>query len=242
MRRNTLGWFSIAVLASGFSQAQAADMPVYKKAPPPPVVTAYQWTGLYVGGFAAGTWGDKRWTEVVGPFPGVQIAQRVHGFLGGGEIGFNYQAGAWVFGVEADLGWTNADGSSNCVVGPPFICVAKVKSLATAAGRVGYAWDRTLLYVKGGGAWASDEYHATLAGVNLNTGLANPSGWTVGAGLEYGFAPNWSAKIEYDYMDLGTSRVRFNDGAVEDINQRMQAVKLGINYHFGVPGPVSARY
>jgi outer membrane immunogenic protein len=231
MRRSAAVWLSATILMTGLVQTvSAADLAPVLKAPPPR--TAYSWSGFYIGGFVGGAWGDKRWTEVVGPFPAASIRHDVSGILAGGQVGFNYQTGAWVFGVEGDIGWTDADGSTTCIVGPPFVCGAEVKSLATVTGRLGYAFDRVLLYGKGGGAWARDDYHASRFGVILSRASDSRSGWTAGVGIEYGLSPNWSVKLEYDYMDLGTDRVRFSDGAVEDIAQRLNTLKAGINYRF----------
>jgi outer membrane immunogenic protein len=111
------------------------------------------------------------------------------------------------------------------------------------AGRIGYAWDRWLGYVKGGAAWAHDTHRIFNIGIvpEVLDAAATVTrwGWMVGAGIEYGLAPNWSAKIEYDYMDFGTDRVTFTRAAgapfALDVEQKVSLVKAGINYRFGAP-------
>jgi outer membrane immunogenic protein len=99
---------------------------------------------------------------------------------------------------------------------------------------VGYAWDRVLLYVKGGGAWVSEDYPVGVGGPFAFTLSHDRAGWTVGAGLEWGFADKWSVKLEYNYLDFGTDRLNFR-GAIEDISQEAHVAKAGINYRFGFP-------
>lgn len=209
--------------------ARAADMPAKAPVLAPPV--AAQWTGVYVGAFVGGLWGDKDWREIVGPVPGGIIHPRYSGVIGGAQLGVNYQINQWVLGVEADWGWTNAEGSTGCISNAAISCGVELRSVATVSGRVGYAFDRVLLYVKGGGAWVREDY-PVAPGRPFAITLANTrDGWLMGGGLEYGFGPNWSAKAEYNYLDLGTDRLNFA-GAIEDITQRAHVAKLGLNYRF----------
>ena len=219
----------------------AADMRMPVKAPPAPVQTyGYNWTGFYIGGHVGGAWAEKDWVaEGFGPLG----SQKIDGFIGGGQVGFNYQVGALVWGVEADFSWANLDGSFTDTV---FFGdnTTTVKWFGTVTGRIGYAWDRTLLYVKGGGAWVRDVYAITDDSGFFAETRETRWGWTVGAGLEYGLTPNWSVKVEYNYLDFGTERIRFapDFGAPfeRDADQQIHVVKFGINYRFG--GPVVARY
>ena len=127
--------------------------------------------------------------------------------------------------------------------------------IGTVAPRVGVAWDRTLLYVKGGAAWTHDKYwltavQAPFAGETFATGDATRWGWMVGVGVEYAFAQNWSVKAEYNYMDFGTERVFFASNGIEptqpnfeeDIGRTIQVVKVGLNYKFDWGGPLVGRY
>jgi outer membrane immunogenic protein len=220
--------------------AVAADLgtktPVYKA--PPPVVAAYNWTGCYIGGHVGGGWGKKNWlhTEDHGApvIPAEPFGQDdVDGIIGGGQLGCNYQTGAWVLGIEGDLAWSDIRGSHVPFTGD--FQESKVDWIATVTGRVGYSWDRVLLYVKGGGAWARDKFSETFNGF-VNTAQQTRSGWTVGGGLEYAITGNWTAKIEYNYLDFGDKFVRVV-GPVDNfgyqIDQQMHIVKAGLNYRFG---------
>jgi outer membrane immunogenic protein len=214
------------------SAAHAADLGLERLYRAPAATpAAYSWSGAYIGGHLGGSWGDKRWTEVT-PNPGGSIGHDVGGVLGGAQAGFNAQFGSWVVGIEGDVSWLGANGSGPCVGGGT--CSSDVKWLSTVTGRAGYAWGATLLYAKGGAAFAKDDYLAQFGPFTASAGDTR-SGWTVGGGLEYGFTPNLSAKVEYNYLNLGTDRVTLGTGAaaaVQDIRQDMHAVKVGVNYRF----------
>ena len=144
------------------------------------------------------------------------------GFLGGGQIGCDYQfATNWVIGVEGNFSWANISGSSSP---PAFIGTetfdAKTDWLASVTGRLGYAWDRWLLYAKGGAAWAHDKYNITTY---LGTWATSEtrSGWTVGGGLEWAFANNWSAKLEYQFYDFGNRDLTLRQPWISAAKSRM---------------------
>lgn len=228
MRRFVVALLSATAMSA--VGANAADLPV--KAPPVPFVAAYNWSGIYVGGFIGGLWGQKEWTFLNGN----TTSHTADGFFGGGQIGFNWQISNWVLGAQADFGWTNASGSSSCP-NAAFTCKTSIKHLGSLTGRVGYAFNEWLPYIKGGGAWTKDDYEAS--GPSLFTGSNSPWGWTVGAGLEWGFLPNWSTFIEYDYYDFGTNRITFSNaaGVTDDFDSKQQVhvVKVGVNYRFTLP-------
>jgi outer membrane immunogenic protein len=230
MRRFTLA-LAAATFALGVSAASAADLgqrPVYK-AQPAPVMAAYNWSGFYVGGHLGYAWSSE---EVSSALTGLTGTTDPDGFLGGAQIGFNWQTGAFVFGVEADWSWTNADGSTAI----PFAATSEHNWYGTATARVGYAVDNWLWYVKGGAAWIDSDY--TIAGVTTGD---TRTGWTVGTGLEWALGPNWSAKIEYNYMDFGSERV--STPLLVDADTQVHLVKLGLNYRFDWgKAPVVARY
>ena len=218
------GLLAPVLLTWGLQAAAAADA-VQEM---PPVV--YNWNGLYIGGFIGGLWGDKDWVEVVGPVPGGEIHPDYSGVLGGVQAGFNYQINNWVLGIEGEWGATNADGSSICIVGFD-TCGVDVNWVATVGGRVGYAFDNILPYLKGGGAWVDEDYPVAPGTPFAITLSQTRSGWFIGGGVEYGITPNWSAKVEYNYLDFGTDRLDFA-GAIEDITQHSHTVKIGFNYRF----------
>jgi outer membrane immunogenic protein len=225
--------FAALLLASlglgAVQSAVAADLPargpVYK-APPAPV--AFSWTGCYIGGNVGGLWLNGDWTDAAGAGAGSQTAS---GVTAGGQVGCNYQTGPWVFGVEGMFNWADASGDTSLAgIG----LHTDTNWLANATGRVGYAIDRNLLYVKGGGAWIDQSNTATVGGVLVDAGDSTRGGWTVGAGWEYAFAPNWSAKIEYNYMDFGSHSPSFSSAATTfNVDQNAHLALFGINYRFG---------
>jgi outer membrane immunogenic protein len=237
--------FVAGIAAAAFcgAPALAADLPV--KAPIyKAVAPMFNWTGCYVGAHLGGGWGSKHWSSQ--DF-GNHGSHDVDGWLGGGQIGCDYQTGQWVFGIEGDFSWARLEGDSIDRQFTDDTLHSKVDWLATATGRFGYAFDRTLLYVKGGGAWARDKYWISAGGNTYSRADETRSGWTVGTGLEYAFAPNWSAKLEYSYIDFGNERITFSCGAclanVRDIDQHIHVVKVGLNYRFNTgKAPIAARY
>jgi outer membrane immunogenic protein len=233
--------------------ASAADMPtkapVYKAVE----VVPYNWTGIYIGGNVGYGWGSTQSTAVTGNanFPVGFVFDRADmtGALGGGQIGINYQVANWVFGVEGKYSWADITGSetsfSPLIAGNRTLSDSKLTWLATATGRVGYAWNNWLPYVKGGAAWTHNESNTTTStalGVVTATAVGSEtrSGWTVGAGLEYGFWNNWSARLEYDYLDFGTASVgrTFTSGAAigttatRNNEMHVSVVEAALNYRF----------
>ena len=251
MKRLLLASVSVFALIAT-SPAHAADLPATmpRKAPPIAPAPPFSWTGCYIGGNVGYGWGRKTFSDVlpdgvlVGDFdPSVSLPVDTGGFLGGGQLGCNYQfAPAWVAGIEGDVSAANISGSGTT---PAFDLPLNAKTdwIASVTVRVGYTWDRWLAYAKGGAAWADDKYNATYGGTY--DASETRSGWTVGAGLEWAFANNWSARLEYDYYDFGTRNVTFtspSDSSTESVKQQIQAVKFGINYRFGASGPIMSRY
>jgi len=232
---------SAAVLAAVAGPALAADMPArtYSKAPvysAPAVV--YNWTGFYIGGHVGGAFaGDN------------SLVSNDARFLGGVQGGFDYQfAPNWVIGAEAQYSWLSS-GNNNGVLFPggTLVTAGNNDQLGSVTGRLGYTWGPALLYAKGGYAWRDNNNIAvTAAGVPqpFTTNNNHKDGYTVGAGLEYMFAPNWSAKAEYQYYNFGNTT--FTTGPADIVNTRFRndehTVKLGVNYRFGWGGPVAAKY
>jgi outer membrane immunogenic protein len=249
MNRLILAGAAVGALLTG--SATAADMRIRKAPPPPPAPPVFfSWTGCYIGGHIGGLWAEKEWfvrdpnfPEVFGQSEGTHDAD---GFLGGVQAGCDYQfAGGFVIGIAADYAWTDAEGSNvSLVFGDENH--SKVESLASVTGRIGYAWDRFLLYVKGGGAWEEDEYHY----INSDIGRASEtrSGWTVGVGGEYAFTNFLTGFIEYNYYDFGTRDLTFVEPDAETyiagIDETKSVLKAGLNFRFGGWGktPVVARY
>lgn len=214
-------------LLTAASCVQAADLsrPAYKA---PIAVASYSWAGFYLGAHVGWGQAHKDWFVFVND-GGTE--HKADGFLGGGQIGFNWQSGKWVFGVEVDASLAGFKGSSVCPQ-VSFTCRTKVEWLATAAGRIGYAFDPILLYVKGGAAWAGDRFRMdTVFSSSVLTADQTRTGWTIGGGGEYALAGNWSAKIEYNYMDFG-HKIASLSGIEADIDQQVHRVIFGLNYRF----------
>ena len=252
MNKAFVAGLAVAALALGVPPASAADVdtrPVYKA--PPITPSYYNWSGFYVGGHVGGAWADKNWTQTFpGAFTGNTSSFSADGFIGGGQIGYNWQTGALVFGVEADASKSGQSGSGAQTV-PGWTSATDINWIGTVTGRVGYAWDRMMLYGKGGFAWADEDHSQSLGGVLVSTTNASHTGWTLGLGLEYAITNNWSAKIEYNYIDLGARNVGFANAvpptpgarAVDgfDIDQTMHVVKFGVNYRFDWGSPIIPR-
>jgi opacity protein-like surface antigen len=232
---------------------------------PPMVAWAPNWTGAYIGGHFGGGVGDDRWSDPFGtnflapPGPGganiAGFGDTIHamGPLGGGQIGVNFQSGKTVFGIEASASGANIRGENTCFSGLGGVnCERIVNFLGTVTGRVGWTWDRSLLYVKGGGAWANTKYNidGQTSFYTLGTGSTTitQGGWTIGGGLEYAIDQSWSARFEYDYLGFGSTGVSFPTVAVVGappapltVSQNINVFEFGVNYKLGVL-PLATRY
>ena len=224
------GAAAIALLLAPMAAAEAADMPVkgpYYKAPRS-VVSYYNWTGFYAGINGGYGFGKSDWD-----FPAV--SNKPKGGMVGGTIGANWQYGAIVYGLEGDWDWSMLKDESVCGVGT---CETKNTWLATARGRLGYAFDRWLLYITAGGAFG----HLKATNTGLGSSASSTEiGWTAGAGLEYAFLGNWTAKIEYLYVDLGKFDCGASCGAIPDnVSFKENIIRAGLNYKFS--GPIFSRF
>lgn len=227
----------LCIMTGAAQSAIAADLPV-KAQPLPAAVAAFTWTGIYVGGHVGYGWARKEWSDPFEIPPGIG-SHNATGWLGGIQGGADYQIGNFVLGVEGQYSWADLKGDHVNPFDIPDILTTKVSSVATVAGRLGYAVDRVLFYAKGGGAWIRDKHTIVDLGIVEATASATRSGWLAGGGIEYAFWNNFSAKLEYNYMDFGTRRLSFTDleGGPNfplDIRQNLQTVTLGVNYRFGL--------
>lgn len=233
MKKSLVGGLLLSVASFA---AQAADLPAHMPVKAMPVVQSFSWTGLYIGAHVGYGWGDAKFTDPF--FPGWSLTNDFNGVLGGGQIGYNQQFGQWVFGVEADISGASLDGQATDVA--PFagdLYRTNVDLISTVTGRVGFAFERSLLYVKGGGAWAHTKYEYTPLSFGDNTltsATETRAGWTIGGGLEYAFDPKWSARVEYNYMDFGTKDAvdlaPLTSGFTAGIDQQIHAIKFGVNF------------
>jgi outer membrane immunogenic protein len=237
MNRILLGTAALVALAA---PAFAADVPArtYSKAPAytaPAVV--YNWTGFYIGGHVGGAFTD-----------GTNLLGSDARFLGGVQGGFDYQfAPNWVMGIEAQYSWLGGGNNGGVLFPGGTLVTGNSDQLGSATGRLGYTWGPALLYAKGGYAWRdNNNIGVSVGGVPAAfTASGNhKDGYTVGAGLEYMFAPNWSAKAEYQYYNFGNTT--FTSGPADIVGAKFRddehTVKVGVNYRFGWGGPAGGRY
>jgi outer membrane immunogenic protein len=236
------GALALATAAPAF----AADLP--PAAPPPPrapvayvPAPVFSWTGFYVGLNAGGAFGDSSWTTPAGSVGSFSTL----GALFGGQLGGNYQIGQFVIGAEGDFDWQNLRGASAAGVCAPAIiggCAVASNWIATIRGRAGFAADRALFYVTGGGAFANVK-PSTAA---LPYGGGTEAGWTAGGGIEYAFTDNWTAKVEYLYVSLQSATCSagacsvgnaalpggFPGVAPATVSFNENIVRAGVNYKF----------
>jgi outer membrane immunogenic protein len=242
----TIGLIALGVAAP----ASAADMAV--KAPPPPVVAPiYNWGGFYIGG--NGGWGQSHNCLDFVPVSGVVVAggcsDRSGGLIGG-QLGYRWQAGQFVFGLEGQGDWADLSSSRVSLINPAFATQTKVDGVGLFTGQIGYAWNAALLYLKGGAAVTSNRFDILTNPGFVSVASASSTRWggTVGVGFEYGFTPNWSFGAEYDHLFMGNSNNSFSvanpivAGAINRISQDVDMVTLRVNYRFGWSNPVVARY
>jgi len=244
---------SFVALTMGGSAAVAADMPL--KAPPP--VAVFSWTGCYVGIEGGGAWGRSRHDSLSQISPANNFTPKfdVSGGLAGVEYGCNQQFGGnWVFGVEGDISWTNKKGNSfdtGPAGNPTFLSETKEKWISTSRARIGWAWDRSLVYITGGLASAKVDANVTLPANGTFTDTHTLYGWTAGAGVEYAFLNNWSLKVEYLYARFENQAYLFPGTTVTPrgaLNLDNHIVRAGLNWKFtdcvfwSCAGPVVAKY
>ena len=276
MRASTFKVIATAVFAvvTAISTASAADLAArpYTKAPPA-LVEVYNWTGFYIGGNVGYSWGRSRDTSTLTDTAGTVLFTSIdrsdlNGVVGGGQIGHNWQVQNWVWGLEADIQGTDEHGS-RAFTCPTAICTPsaiilvapgpavpvslnqKLEWFGTVRGRAGVlVTPKVLLYATGGLAYGEVKSTET---VGVLTGFSNSDirvGYTVGAGVEGVIGGNWTAKLEYLYVDLGkvsssflTTAPAFGGGVLtSNFSSRItdNVLRAGINYRFG--GPVVAKY
>jgi outer membrane immunogenic protein len=242
MNKNLLLAAVSLVAISATAPALAADLAArpYTKAPAM-IATIYDWSGFYIGINGGGGSSHATWDRV-----GL-VRDGSHDSTGGtvgGQIGYRWQSGQWVFGLEGQGNWASFSGSSVSAI-DGLTDRTKINSFGLITGQVGYAWNNVLLYVKGGAAVVGSKYDVlNAAGVVTASNSDTRWGGTVGAGLEYGFAPNWSVGVEYNHIFLGGNNENLTAGGVLVQADRVkQGVDMGLvrlNYKFG--GPIIAKY
>ena len=237
MKKLLLTTTALVVLASPALAADLAARP-YTKAPPPVMAAIYDWSGFYIGVNGGGGWTHNTWDVVGG---GREGSHDSSGGTIGGQVGYRWQMGQFVFGVEAQGNWAAFSGDNQSAL---FGTRNRTKTDAFGlfTGQVGYAFNNVLVYAKGGAAITSNTYTITNAATGAFLGSNDNTRWggVVGAGLEYGFAPNWSLGVEYDHLFMDRQTVSFGALGSDSIKQDADLFTARLNYRFG--GPVATRY
>lgn len=206
------------LIALGIVPATAADLAArpYTKAPAA-AIAINNWTGFYIG--AMGGYAQEN-SDGLGSISG--------GFAGG-TLGYNWQMGNVVLGIEADAAWADV----GATVGSPAILAleTRIRDMGTVRGRVGYAFDQVLIYGTGGYAWADNRLTVSALGLSASDSKIH-SGWTLGAGVEVMFAPKWSVKAEYLYRSFEGQTYFANVAPIASGTLNLNSVQVGVNYHF----------
>jgi len=231
LKRALLGATALALLAGSASAADLATRYPVKAAPIP--VQVFSWTGFYIGGNVGWGWADNSYDYTPFGLPTFSYGLgSSNGFVGGGQLGYNYQfANNVVLGVEADFDWADIGKTATLVGGPVggAIVNSNVDYFGTIRARAGYAIDRFLPYITGGAAWANSS--TTIPGMWDSKSSTN-WGWTVGAGAEYAITNNWTVKAEYLYLSFDGKNYTLANADTLSTGFDLQTVKLGVNYKF----------
>jgi outer membrane immunogenic protein len=240
MKNLVIGVVGLAAVAGA---ASAADLPArtYTKSPPAYVAAVYDWSGFYIG--VNGGWGgaNNSWGLQTSGGSIPEGGTNANGGTVGGQIGYRWQSGAAVFGVEAQGNWANLTGTNTSLAlqNAGLDNHSNLDAFGFFTGQIGYAWNNVLLYAKGGAAVTDTKYSDLITGTSAVVATSGDTRWggVVGAGLEYGFAPNWSAAVEYDHLFMGNNTDNLGGAtgllATDSISQNVDLVTVRLNYKFG---------
>jgi outer membrane immunogenic protein len=243
MKSRFLAGLAVTALVGG--SANAADLarpaPIYQ----PPAIAYFTWTGCYIGGNVGVLWANTDWIDRIPGDPAFGADFGSHtasGAIGGVQAGCNYQVGVWVLGLQGGYDWTNASGNNANFLAAALSDQTQVKTLASVTGRVGYAWDRFLGYVKAGGASVRRSYSVFFGGGTIATASETRGGWTVGIGGEYAFLEWLTGFVEYDYYNFGSGGNTlacagcglFAAAVPFNVTTNINVFKVGLN--FTMPG------
>ncbi|MCA1397452.1 MULTISPECIES: outer membrane protein [Bradyrhizobium] len=247
MKKFLLATAAVAAAVAAFgATANAADFNrgYYQKAPAPVYAAPlYNWTGFYLGGHLGGVFSQNN------NFNGLALSDSDARFMGGVQAGYDWQLSPmWVIGLEGQYSWVGGH-QLNAIFPGGYVYNNNQRGIGSITGRVGYTWGPGLIYVKGGYAYSDNNETVTLGGAPVGFTLSDnhSNGWTIGGGAEYMFAPNWSAKVEYQYYDFGDSRFTAPGALVPvgSFHNDEHTVKAGLNYRFNLGnlgGPAYGRY
>jgi len=234
--------FAIALLLAlaTLSPAPAADLGVA-----PQTISAFNWTGFYAGVNLGGAWASDTVVQStrVRPFSSTTVSSS--GIIGGGQLGFNWVAVPnLLLGVEADVSGADLNGTATYIGRAQFN--EKVDAFGTVRGRLGYVANNWLFYGTGGFAWSDDEFTRTQISAtatttpplgDVRTNSPTRTGWVAGGGIEWGFARNWTTRIEYLHLDLSDETFSFNPPnnvfrSIDEGRLQVDTVRVGVNYLF----------
>lgn len=249
MKRSLLG--AVGLLAMGVAApAVAADLPAQSYSKAPVMIPAiYDWSGVYLG--VNGGWGTEHRCfdsiTAAGTFIAADGCHDTSGGVAGGQIGYRFQSSSWVFGLDLQGDWADLRGSSVSILNPANVNRSRMDAFGLFTGQVGYAFNTALLYLKGGAAVIADRNDILSNGVVVATSSGdNRWGGTVGAGVEFSFAPSWSAALEYDHLFIANNNTNFTTPPAstffssDRISGGADMVTVRVNYRWG--GPVVAKY
>jgi outer membrane immunogenic protein len=250
---------TVALIAMGIAApASAADLAArpYYRAAPIAIPMLYDWSGFYIGANGGYGW-SRQCIDITafnnGPFDFAEGCKNAGGGIVGGQVGYRWQAGTWVFGLEAQGDWANLRNERESLLFPGNTWKSNINALGLFTGQVGYAWNAALLYVKGGAAVANQRFDIfdTATGIGIAQAQRTRWGGVVGVGLEFGFAPNWTAGIEYDYLFRSNESNTFLTPALApgitsitaNTSTDINMITGRISYKFGgYVAPIAARY
>jgi outer membrane immunogenic protein len=229
MKYSLLAGTGVLTVALASTPALSADIPTRPIAKAPPAVASlFNWTGFYAGGHVGWGRGDNEWFA---PSTGYQFSWDFDGVFGGGHVGYNYQAGSLVAGIQAEINASGIDGS-DVDPGGPLVFRTKFKAFGSVDARLGVAFDRTLAYVIGGYAAAKIRRTLTTTGQFADFSGTH-DGWNLGAGVEYAYGTNWTTRIEYRYYDFGEDSFPSTGGFLPHrYDLTMHTVRIGASYKF----------
>jgi outer membrane immunogenic protein len=248
MKRFLLG--AIGLVAMGVAvPAVAADLPAQDYTKTPVMIpAAYDWSGVYLG--VNGGWGTEHRCfdsiTAAGTFIAADGCHDTSGGVAGGQIGYRFQNNSWVFGLEFQGDWADLRGSNVSILNPANVNRSRMDAFGLFTGQVGYAFNTALLYLKGGAAVVADRNDILSNGAVVATSSGdNRWGGAVGAGVEFSFAPSWSAALEYDHFFIANNNTTFTTPAAalfsnDRISGGTDMVTVRVNYRWG--GPVVAKY
>ena len=237
MKKYLLGTVALLAVAAA-TPALSADLGMRYPKAPPMLEPVWTWTGFYAGVNGGWGWGDSRWQLQ----PGL-LNEGTHSASGGtvgGQVGYNWQFGAFVVGLEAQGNWADFNGTNVSLVFPLTTNRTNIDAFGLFTGKVGYAWNNFMAYAKGGAAVQSIDYSRTTTATGFVLGTASETRWgaTVGIGVEYAFTPNWSAGLEYNHMFMGSRDITLTPApnTTDRIRLDTDVFTGRVNYRFGGPG------